>query len=99
MQKLFSSSLPSKDKRIKIYTSIILPVVLCGCETWSHRLRVLGNRVSRKILGPKRGETTGEHKEEHKEEHKDLYSSKNIIRLNKRNEMGRACNMYGVEER
>jgi len=53
-----------------MYRNIILPVVLCGCETWSHRLRVLGNRVSRKILGPKRGETTGEHKEEHK----DLYS-------------------------
>jgi len=46
VQNLLSSSLVSKILKIKIYRTIILPVVLCGCETWSltsrekHRLRV-----------------------------------------------------------
>jgi hypothetical protein len=48
--------------KIKIYKTIILPVVLYGCETWSltlredHRLRVFENRVRRRIFGPKRDE-------------------------------------------
>jgi hypothetical protein len=48
-----------------MYRSIILPVVLYGCETWSltmreeHRLRVLENKVLR-IFGPKRDKVTGE---------------------------------------
>ena len=47
VQDLFSSSLLSKNVKVKIYRTIILPVVLYGCETWSltlreeHRLRVL----------------------------------------------------------
>jgi hypothetical protein len=49
---------------IKIYRTIILPVVLYGCETWLHtreerRLRVFKNRVLRRIFGPKRDEVTG----------------------------------------
>ena len=50
----------------KIFTIVILAVVLCGCETWSltlreeRRLRVFENRVLRKIFGPKRDEITGE---------------------------------------
>jgi hypothetical protein len=46
--------------------TVILPVVLCGCENWSltlreeHRLRVLGKRVLRRIFVPKRVEITGE---------------------------------------
>jgi hypothetical protein len=46
--------------------SIILPVILYGCETWSltlreeHRLRVFENKVQRRIFGPKRDEMTGE---------------------------------------
>ena len=57
---LFSSSLFSKNINIKIYRTTVLLVVLYGCETWSltireeHRLRVLDNRVLRKISGPKR---------------------------------------------
>jgi hypothetical protein len=49
----------------KIYRTIILPVILYGCETWSltlreeHRLRVFKNRVLRRIFGPKRDEVTG----------------------------------------
>ena len=52
--------------KIKIYRTIILPVVLYGCETWSltlreeRRLRVFENRVLRRIFGPKRDEVTGE---------------------------------------
>jgi hypothetical protein len=55
-----------KNVKVKIYKTIILPVVLYGCETWSltlrakHRLRVFENRVLRRIFGPKRDEVTGE---------------------------------------
>jgi hypothetical protein len=55
-----SSRLLSKNLKISIYKTIILPVVLYGCETWSltlseeHRLRVFENRVLRRIFGPKR---------------------------------------------
>jgi len=57
-----SSSLLSKNLKIKIYRTIILSVVLYGCETWSlslreeRRLRVFKNRVFRRIFGPKREE-------------------------------------------
>jgi hypothetical protein len=73
--------------KIKIYRTIILPVVLYGHETWSlrlreeHRLRVFENRVLRKICGPKRDEVTGEWRRLHNEELNDLYSSPNIIRV------------------
>jgi len=56
VQNLLSSSLVSKNIKIKIFRTIILPVVLCGCETWSitlrekRRLRVVENRVLRMIL-------------------------------------------------
>jgi hypothetical protein len=65
VQDLLSSSLLSKKTEIKINRSIILPVVLYGCETWSltlreeHRVRVFENRVLR-IFGPKRDGVTGE---------------------------------------
>ena len=73
VQKLLSSSLLSKNLKIKIYRTIILPVVLYGCETWSltlreeHRLRVFENRVLRKIFGPKRDWITGEWRKLHNE--------------------------------
>jgi len=66
VQNLLSSCLFSKNLKIKIYGTIILPVVLCGCETWSltlreeRRLRVFENRVLRRIFGPKRDEVAGE---------------------------------------
>jgi hypothetical protein len=56
----------SRNLKIRIYKTIILPLVLYGCETWSltlkeeHRLRVFENRVLRRIFGPKRDEVTGE---------------------------------------
>jgi hypothetical protein len=64
MQNFLSSSLLSKNVKIQIYRTIVLPVVLYGCETWSlalreeHRLRVFESRVLRRIFGPKRGEVT-----------------------------------------
>jgi hypothetical protein len=70
-QNLLSSRLLSKNVKIRIYKTIILPVVLYGCETWSltlreeHRLRVFENRVLRKIFGPKRDEVTGEWRKLH----------------------------------
>jgi hypothetical protein len=42
VQNLLSSSLLSKNLKIKIYRTIILPVVLYGCETWSLTLREVG---------------------------------------------------------
>jgi hypothetical protein len=87
VQTLLSSRLLSKDLKIRIYKTIILPVVLYGCETWSltlreeYGLRVFENRVLRKIFGPKRDEVTGEWRQLHNEELRDLYSSSSIIRL------------------
>jgi hypothetical protein len=65
-QSLLSFRLLSRNVNIIIYKTTILPVVLYGCETWSltlkkeHRLRVLENRVLRKIFGLKSNEVTGE---------------------------------------
>ena len=79
MQNLLSSSLISKNLKIKIYTTIILPVVLYGCETWSltlreeSRLRVFENWLLRRIFDPKRDEVTGEWRKLHNEELNDLY--------------------------
>ena len=70
----------SKKLKIKIYRTIILPVVLYGCETWSltfrdaRRLRVFENRVLRRVFGPKRDEVTGEWRKLRNEELSDLYS-------------------------
>jgi hypothetical protein len=81
-----SSCLLSRIVKVKIYKTVILPVVLYGCETWSltlreeHRLRVFENRVLRGIFGPKRDEVTGEWRKLHNEELHNLYSSPNIIR-------------------
>jgi hypothetical protein len=75
----------SKNTKIKIYRTIILPVDLYGCETWSltlrkeHRLRVFENRVLTRIFGPQRDEVTGERRRLHNEQLNDLYSSPNII--------------------
>jgi hypothetical protein len=63
--KVLYSRLLSKNAKIEIFKSLILPVVLYGCETWSltlreeHRLRMFENRVLRRVFGPKRDEVTG----------------------------------------
>ena len=86
-QNLFSSSLLYKNLKIKIYRTILLPVVLYGCETWSltlreeSRLRVFQKRVLRRIFGSKRDGVTDEcRKLVHDEELNDLYCSPYFIR-------------------
>jgi len=93
VQNLLSSRFLSKNLKIKIYRTIILPVVLYGCETWSltlreeRRLRVSENSVLRKVYGPKRDEVTGEWRRLHNEELNDLYSLPNIVRVVKSRRM------------
>ncbi len=85
VQKLFSSSLLSQNLKNKIYSSIISPLFFYGCETLSltlreeHRLRVLENRVLRRIFGFKREGVRGERRKLHNEELNDLYFSSNIV--------------------
>ena len=82
-----SSRLLSKNLKIKIYRTIILPVVLYVFETWSltlrveRRLRVFENRVLRRVFGPKRDEVKGEWRKLHNEELNDLYPLPNIVRV------------------
>jgi hypothetical protein len=79
VQNLLSSHLLSKTIQIRIYKTIILPVVLYGCETWSlllreeHRLRVFGNRALRRIIGLKRDGVIGGWRILYNEELHNLY--------------------------
>jgi hypothetical protein len=92
VQNLLSFRLPTKNGKVRVYKTIILPVVLYGCETWSltarqeHTLRVFQNRVLR-IFGPKRDGVTGGWRKLHNEELRDLYSSPSIIRIIKSRRM------------
>ena len=93
VQNLLSSSFLSKNLKIKIYRTIILPVVLYGCEIWSltlreeRRLRVFENMVLRRVFGPARDEVAGEWKKLHNEELSDLDSLPNIVRVVKSGRM------------
>jgi len=77
LHNLMSSSFLSKNLKIKIHRTIILPVVLYGCKTWSLilreecRLRVSENRVLR-IFVPKRDKVTREWRKLYNEELNDL---------------------------
>jgi hypothetical protein len=80
-----------QNVKIRICNTIILPVVLYGCGTWSlilreeHRLRVFENRVLRRKCGPKRDEVTGGWRKLLR----DLYSSPSVIRMTKSKRMKR----------
>jgi len=93
VQNIFSYSLRSKNIKIKIYRTIILPVVLYGCETWlltlrgKRRLRVFESRTLRRMFGPKRDEVTREWRKLHNGELNDLYCSPNIVRVIKSRRM------------
>jgi hypothetical protein len=106
-----SSRLLSRNTKVKIHKTIILPVVLYGFKTWSfrlreeHRLRVFENRVLRKIFGPKRNKVIGEWVKLHNEKLHNLHSSPNIIRQIKSRRMrwarhvarmGEESNVYRV---
>jgi hypothetical protein len=84
VQSFLSSHLLSKNIKIKICRTIILPVVSYGCETWSlklreeHRLRIFENRMLRRIFGPKREEVVGGWRGLHNEEPCNLYASPNV---------------------
>jgi hypothetical protein len=87
VQNLLSSHLLFKNVRIRIYKTIILRMVLYGCETWSlilrgeNGLRVFENRTLRGIFGPKRDEVVGSWRKLHTEEIHNLSSSP--IRMSK----------------
>jgi hypothetical protein len=80
-----------KNLKIEIFKTVILPVVLFGCETWSltlreeHRLRIFEKRVLR-IFGLKRGEDGSWRKLRNDELH-SLYSSPNIVKVIKSRRM------------
>jgi hypothetical protein len=88
-----SSRLLSRNVTVKIHKTIILPVLLYGCETWSltlreeNKLRVFENRILRRVFGPKRDEVAGEWRKLHNEELHILYSSPNIVRQTKSRRM------------
>ncbi|KAJ4438577.1 hypothetical protein ANN_14524 [Periplaneta americana] len=79
-------NLVSKNLKVRIYKTVILPVVLYGCETWTltlkeeYRLRLYENKVLTKIFGAKRDEVTGGWRKLHNTELHALYSSPDIIR-------------------
>jgi hypothetical protein len=82
-----------KNLKTRTYKTIILPVVLYGCETWSltlreeHRLGVFENMMLRRIFGPKSNEVTGEWRKVHSKEPHNLYSSPSTIRMMKSRRM------------
>jgi hypothetical protein len=76
-----------KNIKIRIDKTIILSVVLYGCETWyltlweEHSLGVFENRVLRRICGPRRDEVMGGWRKLHNEELRDVYYLPSIIRI------------------
>jgi hypothetical protein len=85
----------SKNLKIRIYKTIILSVILNGCENFSltlreeHRLRVFENRLLRRIFGPKRDEVTGEWRKLHNGEQNNQVEE---------DETGKSCRMNGGEQ-
>jgi hypothetical protein len=99
VQNLLSSCFLSKSIKIKIFRTIILPIVLYGFETWlltldeKYRLRAFENRVLRRIFGPKWVEVKGEWR-------KDIMRSLLLTTYYlggqiEKNELSGACSMYG----
>jgi hypothetical protein len=89
--------------KFKIYKTIIFPVILCGCETWSltlkeeHRLKVSENRVLRRIFGPKSEEVAGYWRRLHSEKVQNLYAIP-TIRVIKSRRIRLADNVARIRE-
>jgi hypothetical protein len=85
VRSLLSCRLLSRNLKVKICKTTILPVVLYGCETWSlalreeHRLRVFENRVLSEIFGPERDEVMGEWRKLRSGELHNLYLSRILL--------------------
>ena len=102
VKNLLSSSLLSKNIKIMIHRTIILPVVLYGCETTlreERRLRVSENSVLRTVFGPKRDGVTGERRKLHNKELNDLYLSPSTVWVIKLKRMGWAGHVVRMGER
>jgi hypothetical protein len=103
VQNLLSSRLLSKNIKIRIYKTIVLPVVLYGCENWSltlmeeNDLRV--NSVLRRLFGPKRDEVTGGWRKLCNEELNNLYPSSITIRMIKSRRKRRAGYVARMREK
>ena len=93
VQNLLSSNMISKNIKVKMYRTIIFPLILYGCETWSltfreeSRLGVFENRVLRRIFRSTRDGVTGEWRKLHNKELNDLYYLPNTIRVMKSRRM------------
>jgi hypothetical protein len=101
---LLSSHQLSKNVKIRIYQTIILPVVLYGCETSlalreERRLRVFENKVLRIIFGLKRDGVTREWRKLHNKELLDFYSSPSIIKIIKSRRMRWAVHVARMGEK
>jgi hypothetical protein len=104
-QNLLYSYLLSETIKIKIYKTTVLHVVLYECKTWylisreEHKLSFFNNRVLRRISGPKMNEITECWRKRYDEKLHNLYSSQNIIRMVREDEMGRTCSTHGKDEK
>jgi len=103
VQNLLFSRFLSKNLKIRVYRTIILPVVLYGCEAWllilreERKLRVFENMVLR-IFGSRRDEVMEEWRRLHNKELNDLYSSSNIVRVIKSRRMRWAGHVAHMDE-
>jgi hypothetical protein len=104
-RNFLSFRLLSNNIKIRIYKTIILPVVLYGCETWAlilreeHRLRGFEKRVLRGKFGPERDEVTGDWRKLHNVETHYLYSSPSIIKVIKLRRLKGASHVARIGEK
>jgi hypothetical protein len=84
-----------KNIKIRIYKTVLLPVVLYGCETWSLTLREEHLITLFRTFELNRDEVTGGWRKLHNEEVHNLYSFPSISRISEGGEMSRVCSTNG----